>query len=182
METQPFGMTPNNSHSSLIYTLAPKLDLLLAFGGSFARKEYTHFVLQPQLWYKLWFFVAWFIQVLVFMTLCHKFRCKVLLSQELIDELKSFYVSSYSVQTSPRGYSDPVVHSLHIAFSYNLDRQFEFMKIRYGNSIYVGGDLSIVLAPKITLDLGKVSRSAKDKRKAKFRVSFSSYAFIRFYL
>ena len=102
--------------------------------------------------------------------------------EKVIDELKSFYVSSYSLQTSLRGYSDPVVHSLHIAFSYNLDRQFEFIKIRYGNSFYVGGDLSIVLAYKITLNLGKVSRSAKDKWKAKFRVSFSSYAFIRFYL
>lgn len=38
------------------------------------------------------------------------------------------------------------------------------MKIRYGNSFYVGGDLSIVLSPKITLDLGAEQRLQSPQR------------------
>lgn len=36
--------------------------------------------------------------------------------------------------------------------------KFKTLKIEYGNSIYVGGDLSIILSPKITLDLGAEQR------------------------
>ncbi|MGP1450650.1 MAG: hypothetical protein ACTTJS_05955 [Wolinella sp.] len=37
---------------------------------------------------------------------------------------------------------------------YNRARKFNFVKLEYGNSLYFGDDLSIVLSPKITLDLG----------------------------
>ena len=86
------------------------------------------------------------------------------LTRKGVDELKTFFVNSYSLQTSLRGYSDPVVYSFYMGFSYNLDRKFEFMKIRYGNSFYVGGDLSIVLSPKITLDLGAEQRLQSPQR------------------
>lgn len=51
-----------------------------------------------------------------------------------------------------------MVYSIYTGFGYNQSRKFKTLKIEYGNSIYVGGDLSIILSPKITLDLGAEQR------------------------
>ncbi|CAD7289104.1 hypothetical protein LMG7974_01344 [Campylobacter majalis] len=47
-----------------------------------------------------------------------------------------------------------MVYSIYTGFGYNQARKFSFAKINYGNTFFFGGDLSIVLSPKITLDLG----------------------------
>lgn len=151
-------------NQTLVYTVLPKIDLLLSFGGSFARKEFTNFNTNAysrdydmsfnSLWLGFIYTGSSFYDFVPQLSL----QSSVISREKIIDELKTFYVNSYSLQVSLRGYSDPVVHSLYMGFSYNLDRQFEFMKIRYGNSFYVGGDLSIVLSPKITLDLGAEQR------------------------
>lgn len=151
-------------NQTLIFSLLSRLDLLVSASGSFARKEYTNFITNAyshendisfnSLWLGFIYTGASFADFVPQISL----QGSVISREKVIDELKTFYVNSYSLQVSLRGYSDPVVFSFYAGFSYNLDRQFEFMKIRYGNSFYVGGDLSIVLSPKITLDLGAEQR------------------------
>ena len=157
-------------NQTLIYALTSRLDMLVAFGGSFARKEYTNFITNAyshqndisfnSLWLGFIYTGASFADFVPQISL----QSSIISREKVIDELKTFYVNSYSLQMSLRGYSDPVVYSLFVGFSYNLDRQFEFMKIRYGNSLFVGGDLSIVLSPKITLDLGAEQRLQSPQR------------------
>lgn len=58
-----------------------------------------------------------------------------------------------------------MVYSIYTGFGYNQSRKFKTLKIEYGNSIYLDGDLSIILSPKITIDLGaeqKISNRAKN--------------------
>lgn len=151
-------------NQTLIFSLLSRLDLLVSASGSFARKEYTNFITNAyshendisfnSLWLGFIYTGASFADFVPQISL----QGSVISREKVIDELKTFYVNSYSLQVSLRGYSDPVVFSFYAGFSYNLDRQFEFMKIRYGNSLFVGGDLSIVLSPKITLDLGAEQR------------------------
>ena len=157
-------------NQTLIYTLTSRLDILVAFGGSFARKEYTNFLTNAyshdndisfnSLWLGFIYTGASFADFVPQISL----QSSIISREKIVDELKTFFVNSYSLQTSLRGYSDPVVYSFYMGFSYNLDRKFEFMKIRYGNSFYVGGDLSIVLSPKITLDLGAEQRLQSPQR------------------
>ena len=157
-------------NQTLIYALTSRFDILVAFGGSFARKEYTNFITNAyshqndisfnSLWLGFIYTGASFADFVPQISL----QSSIISREKVIDELKTFYVNSYSLQMSLRGYSDPVVYSLFVGFSYNLDRQFEFMKIRYGNSLFVGGDLSIVLSPKITLDLGAEQRLQSPQR------------------
>ena len=157
-------------NQTLIYTLTSRLDILVAFGGSFARKEYTNFLTNAyshdndisfnSLWLGFIYTGASFADFVPQISL----QSSIISREKVVDELKTFFVNSYSLQTSLRGYSDPVVYSFYMGFSYNLDRKFEFMKIRYGNSFYVGGDLSIVLSPKITLDLGAEQRLQSPQR------------------
>lgn len=47
---------------------------------------------------------------------------------------------------------------MYTGVGYNRPRNFSFADIDYGNSIYFGSDLNIVLSPKITLDLGAEQR------------------------
>ena len=157
-------------NQTLIFSLLSRLDLLVSASGSFARKEYTNFITNAyshendisfnSLWLGFIYTGASFADFVPQISL----QGSVISREKVIDELKTFYVNSYSLQASLRGYSDPVVFSFYAGFSYNLDRQFEFMKIRYGNSLFVGGDLSIVLSPKITLDLGAEQRFQSPQR------------------
>ena len=58
-----------------------------------------------------------------------------------------------------------MVYSIYTGFAYNAQRKFKIAKIEYGNSIYFGGNLSIVLSPKITLDLEQ-SKDFKPNKKS----------------
>lgn len=68
------------------------------------------------------------------------------------------------MQFSLRGYSDPVVYSIYTGFGYNQTREFKIGKIQYGNTINIGGNLSIILSPKITLDLGAEQRFQTEQK------------------
>lgn len=93
-----------------------------------------------------------------------KFQTAIVQREKTVLQTKNFYLKSQSIQASLRGYSDPVVYSIYTGFGYNQTRKFDIGKIQYGHSIYVGGDLSIVLSPKITLDLGAEQRFQTEQK------------------
>ncbi|EAH5754744.1 hypothetical protein CNS46_05790 [Campylobacter coli] len=149
---------------TFIYTLTPKLDILISGGGSYARQEYTNFFTNAYShkdrigFDNLWLGFIYTGDSIADLIPQITFQTAVVQREKAINQTKNFYLKSQSLQASLRGYSDPVVYSIYTGFGYNQSRKFKTLKIEYGNSIYVGGDLSIILSPKITLDLGAEQR------------------------
>lgn len=77
----------------------------------------------------------------------------VIQREEHFDEAKNFAFKSFSAQLAFKNYSNPVISSLYIGGVYNADRNFNYGKLEYGNSFYFGLDMSIILSPKISLDV-----------------------------
>ncbi|TQR34435.1 hypothetical protein DMB92_00255 [Campylobacter sp. MIT 99-7217] len=157
-------------NQTLIYTIAPKFDILIAGGGSFARQEYTNFFTNEyshknkisfdSLWFGFMYTANSFYDFVPQITL----QTAIVQREKVVNETKNFSFKSQSLQISLRGYSDPVVYSFYTGFDYNAKRKFSIGNIEYGHSIYVGGDLSIVLSPKITLDLGARQRFQTEQK------------------
>lgn len=126
---------------TFIYTLTPKFDILISGGGSYARQEYTNFFTNAYShkdrigFDNLWLGFIYTGDSIADLIPQITFQTTVVQREKAINQTKNFYLKSQSLQASLRGYSDPVVYS-----------------------IYVGGDLSIILSPKITLDLGAEQR------------------------
>ncbi|MCE7214409.1 hypothetical protein LZW50_05800, partial [Campylobacter coli] len=149
---------------TFIYTLTPKFDILISGGGSYARAEYTNFFTNEYSsknrigFDSLWLGFIYTGDSIADLIPQITFQTAVVQREKASNQTKNFYLKSQSLQASLRGYSDPVVYSIYTGFGYNQSRKFKTLKIEYGNSIYVGGDLSIILSPKITLDLGAEQR------------------------
>ncbi len=145
---------------TLMYALTSKLDVLTSFSGSYKRSEYMdYFTLEPKSESKTQFDSVWLgvnyrgdrigelVPMLTLQTALYQ-------RESALRQSKNFSFKSYSIKGSLKGYSDPVIYSIYTGFGYNADRKFDFAKLNYGNTVFFGGDLSIVLSPKITLDLG----------------------------
>lgn len=149
---------------SFIYTLHPKFDILFSASGSYARREYTNFFTNEfeakerigfdSLWLGFIYTGDSFYDFVPQIS----FQSAVVQREKVINQTKNFYIKSQSIQLSVRSYSDPVVFSLYTGFGYNAPRKFDLLEVEYGHSIYFGGDLSIILSPKISLDLGAEQR------------------------
>ena len=152
-------------NQAFIYTLMPKFDILVSGSGSYTRKEYTDTSNQNRIGFdNLWLgfiytgkSIADFIPQITFQT-------AIIQRESSATENKSFYLKSQSLQATLRGYSDPVVYSIYSGLGYNAKRKFKIGKIDYGHSLYIGGDLSIILSPKITLDLGVEQRFQTERK------------------
>lgn len=149
---------------TFVYTLHPKFDILISGTGSYARKEYTNFYTNAYSsennwnFNSLWLGFVYTAQAMGDFVPQITFQTAIIQREIAIDEDKNFYLKSQTLQGTLRGYSDPVVYSIYGGIGYNQKRKFSFAKIDYGHSLYFGGDLSIVLSPKITLDLGVEQR------------------------
>lgn len=147
-------------NQSLLYAISTNLDIILTFGGSYRSYDYINYnTFEPETMDKTAFDSAWFgfnyrtnsigelVPMLTFQTALYQ-------KENAMLESKGFNFKSYTIKGTLKGYSDPVVYGFYTGFGYNRARNFSFAKIDYGDNIFFGGDLSIVLSPKITLDLG----------------------------
>ncbi|WP_233704082.1 hypothetical protein [Helicobacter mesocricetorum] len=104
----------------------------------------------------------------------------ILQREKHFDERKSFIFKSFSAQFALRNYSDPIVSSVYIGGVYNADRKFNYGKLKYGNNINFGLDMSIVLSPKVSLDVGLQQRfqtaSAFEGRKTSNSYSIPTFS------
>ncbi len=145
-------------NQTLIYSTSFKFDLFMTAGGSYARQEYVssfdyvskHSVNFDALWFGM---IYTFGSIFDFIPQL-KFQTSILQRESTLFQTKLFYFHSQNIELTLRGYGDPVVYGVYTGFSYNATRKFRIAKIDYGNSFYFGGFLSIILSPKITLDLG----------------------------
>lgn len=157
-------------NQTFIYTLHPKFDLLVSGNGSYARQEYTNFFTGEYSHNNKWSFNSlWLGLIYTFNSVADfvpqiSFQSAVVQRETFVNEDKNFYLKSQNLQATLRGYSDPVVYGIYGGFGYNAKRKFGFAKVEYGNSYYIGGDLSIILSPKITLDLGAEQRFQTEQK------------------
>ncbi len=157
-------------NQTFIYTLTPKFDVLISGGGSYARKEYTNafnsnFSNENNLSFdSLWLGLIYTFDSVADFVPQVKFQSAVIQRETAIEHTKNFYLKSQNLEMALRGYSDPVVYSAYAGVGYNQGRKFKMGKIDYGNSIYIGGNLSIILSPKITLDLGVEQRFQTERK------------------
>ncbi|RAX56231.1 hypothetical protein CCZ01_09720 [Helicobacter monodelphidis] len=155
---------------TFVYTLFPKLDIIVSAGGSYARQEYTtfdtsEFATQNQFGFdSSWIGLSYTGESIADLIPQITIQTAVIQREHSFGGSKNFYFKSQNVQGSLRGYSDPVVYSLYAGFGYNQPRKFNTLKIDYGHSVYIGGDLSLVLSPKITLDMGIEQRFQSEQK------------------
>lgn len=145
---------------TFIYTITPKIDILVSGSASGARNEYFNYEsLEHEKITKYNFDALWLGFIYTFDSIAElipqvRFQSAITQRQRLSDETKNFWLKSQNLEFSLKGYSDPVVYGIKAGYGYNQKRNFDLADIEYGNSFYFGGDLSIVLSPKISLDLG----------------------------
>uniref|UniRef100_UPI00366F9747 hypothetical protein n=1 Tax=Campylobacter coli TaxID=195 RepID=UPI00366F9747 len=157
-------------NQTFIYTLTPNFDLLISGGGNYARQEYNNiisgaFTSKNTLNFdSLWIGFIYTGESIADFVPQIKFQIAIIQREKTVLQTKNFYFQSQNLEASLRGYSDPVVYSIYTGFGYNAQRKFKIAKIDYGNSIYFGGNLSIILSPKITLDLGAEQRFQTEQK------------------
>ena len=155
---------------TFIYTLTPKFDILVSGGVSYARQEYNNIFTGAYTnkntlnFDSLWLGFIYTADSIADFVPQITFQTALVQREKSIMQTKNFYFKSQSIQASLRGYSDPVVYSIYTGFGYNAERKFNIARIQYGHSIYFGGDLSIILSPKITLDLGGEQRFQTERK------------------
>lgn len=145
---------------SFVYTLIPKFDLLIAGNGSYKQNEYTR-NLGREYASERSFGVdsLWVGGIYTGSAIGGVFVPQITLQSGILqrekhfDERKSFLFKSFSTKFALRNYSDPIVSSIYIGGVYNAKRKFNYGKLRYGNSINFGVDMSMVLSPKVSLDV-----------------------------
>ncbi len=85
-------------------------------------------------------------------------QASVYQKQRCLDTIKNAYGNSYSAKLAFRNYSDPVISTLSIGAIYNSAQNIGGYKIDNGDIISAGLDFSIILSPKIALDLATEQR------------------------
>lgn len=69
-------------------------------------------------------------------------------------QIKNFTTKNANAQMSFKTYSDPIILSLYFGFGYNENLKFGKNAVNFGNAYYAGFDGSIILSPKVSLDIG----------------------------
>lgn len=85
-------------------------------------------------------------------------QASVYQKQRYLDTIKNAYGNSYSAKLAFRNYSDPVISTISIGAIYNGAQNIGGYKIDNGEVISAGLDFSIILSPKVALDLGTEQR------------------------
>ncbi|WP_052043225.1 hypothetical protein [Campylobacter sp. MIT 97-5078] len=88
---------------------------------------------------------------------------------------KLFYASSGNLQLSFKTFSDPLILSLYLGSAYNSTLHFKSNKVNFGNAVFAGFNGSIILSPKVSLDIG-FSQSYQQGSKFNGRQYTSSYS------
>lgn len=78
--------------------------------------------------------------------------------ERYLDSTKNTYGNSYSAKLAFRNYSDPVISTLSIGAIYNGSKEIAGYNVNNGNAFSAGLDFSIILSPKIALDIGTEQR------------------------
>lgn len=175
-------------NQTFIYTLAPKFDLLVSGSGSYKQNEYFSYLGFDYTTEKSFDFDSlWIGGIYTADTIAGMFVPQITLQggvlqrEEHFDETKNFTFQSFSAQLAFKNYSDPVISSLYVGGIYNRERIFNYGNLEYGNSLFFGFDMSVILSPKVSLDAGLEQRF-QSSAKFEGRKTSNSYSIPTFSL
>jgi len=148
---------------TFLYDITQKVDLLVSANGSIKRKEYfdvfngyghensTDF---DSLWVGGTYSFNAIDDFKPYLTL----QTSLYQKERYLESTKNTYANSYSMKLAFRNYSDPIISTLYIGSIYNGAKDIGGHKVDNGNSFSAGLDFSIILSPKIALDIGTEQR------------------------
>lgn len=85
-------------------------------------------------------------------------QASVYQKERYLDSTKNSYRNSYSAKLAFRNYSDPVISTLSVGAIYNGSKEIAGYNVDNGNAFSAGLDFSIILSPKVALDIGTEQR------------------------
>lgn len=150
-------------HQTFLYDITEKFDAMITATGSIKRREYydilslyghedsTDF---DSLWVGGTYSFDAIDDFKPYLTL----QASIYQKERFLDSIKNTYANSYSAKLAFRNYSDPVISTLHIGTIYNGAKDIGGYKVDNGNSLSAGLNFSIILSPKIALDIGTEQR------------------------
>lgn len=148
---------------SLIYSLHKSLDLLLNAKASYIRSDIEHSnFLEPSTYSteeRMNFDSVGVGMIFSFDSLASfipqlSLHLSVFERVKFDGQIKNFSTKNANAQMSFKTYSDPIILSLYFGFGYNDNLKFGGNAVNFGNAYYAGFDGSIVLSPKVSLDIG----------------------------
>lgn len=90
-----------------------------------------------------------------------------------LEESKNVSAKSFIVKGSLKNYSDPVVSTFSLGTAINAKNKIGGYEIEDGNQIFFGLDMSIILSPKVSLDIGLEQRYQMESKTNGYKVSNS---------
>jgi hypothetical protein len=147
---------------TFLYGLTPKLDILASVTGSAKRREYvdaggyghSNSNDLDSLWvggmYSFDSDGAFKPQITAQAALFQKER--------FLDKTADFSLKSFYIKGALKNYSDPVVSTLYLGSIVNSENKIGEYNVNNGNVYFAGIDMSIILTPNVSLDLGMEQR------------------------
>lgn len=150
-------------HQTFLYDFTDKFDTLVTVNGSIKRREYYDLLSLYGHENSTDFDSIWFGGTYAF-DMINEFKPYLTIQAALfqkeryIDSTTNAFLKSYSAKASFRNYSDPVISTLYIGTIFNGTKTIGGYKVENGNSFSAGLEFSIILSPKIALDIGAEQR------------------------
>ena len=86
---------------------------------------------------------------------------------------ENLYANAMSVKASLKNYSDPVISTFSVGATVSGKNKIGGYKVEDGNQIFFGLDMSIILSPKVSLDIGLDQRYQMEAKTDGAKVSNS---------
>lgn len=150
-------------NQTFLYDITQNFDVLITASGSVKRKEYFDFFNGYGHENSTDFDSLWIGGTYSFDTIGDfkpylTVQASVYQKERYLDSTKNTYGNSYSAKLAFRNYSDPVISTLSIGAIYNGSKEIAGYNVNNGNAFSAGLDFSIILSPKIALDIGTEQR------------------------
>ena len=164
-------------NQTLLYGIGKNFDLLASGSGSGARREYIDFG-----GYKhddaSGFDSLWLGGIYSFGSI-GDFKPQVSAQisgyqkKRYLEDTKAATANSAILKASLKNYSDPVVSTFSLGTTINGSNTIGSHKVEDGNQIFFGLDMSIILSPKVSLDIGLDQRYQMEAKTDGAKVSNS---------
>lgn len=148
---------------TFLYDFTEKFDAMITAEGSIKRREYYDILSlysheDSTDFDSLWIGGTYAFDALDDFKPYLTLQASVYQKQRYLDNTNNAYGNSYSAKLAFRNYSDPVISTLSIGAIYNSAQNIGGYEIDNGDIISAGLDFSIILSPKIALDLSTEQR------------------------
>jgi hypothetical protein len=145
-------------NQAFLYGINKNFDFLASGGGSLSRREYVDFS-----GYKhddiTGFDSLWLGGIYSFDSIGDfkpqlTAQMSAYQKKRYLEETKNVSAKSFLIKGSLKNYSDPVVSTFSLGTVINAKNTIGGHEVEDGNQIFFGLDLSIILSPKVSLDIG----------------------------